>query len=145
MTEAAQRAAVVAEAQTWIRTPYRHHARLKGVGVDCAQFPAAVYEACGLVPHLAPRYSAQWHLHHDVEAYLAWVRPHAREITADEIQPGDFGIWRFGRAYSHGAIIVRPPEVIHAVLREGGVVLGNMSRDIDLVGRPVKFFSLWGR
>ena len=27
---------IVTEARTWVRTPYHHQARLKGVGVDCA-------------------------------------------------------------------------------------------------------------
>lgn len=32
-----QRAAVAQEALAWLGTPYHHHARIKGVGVDCAQ------------------------------------------------------------------------------------------------------------
>jgi cell wall-associated NlpC family hydrolase len=31
-----ERAAVVAEARTWIKTPWRHMADIKGAGVDCA-------------------------------------------------------------------------------------------------------------
>ena len=34
MTEAETRAAIVAEAMSWIGTPYHSHARIKGVGVD---------------------------------------------------------------------------------------------------------------
>ena len=48
----AMRDAVVAEAKTWLGTPWRHMQRIKGVGVDCANLPAAVYEACGVIEHV---------------------------------------------------------------------------------------------
>lgn len=35
--ELQQRAAVIAEAESWLSTPYHHEARIKGHGVDCAQ------------------------------------------------------------------------------------------------------------
>ena len=41
MTHDDERAAVVAEAMTWIGTPWAHMAHLKGVGVDCANLPIA--------------------------------------------------------------------------------------------------------
>lgn len=137
------RAAVVAEALSWERTPYHERARIKGVGVDCAMFPAAVYEAAGLVPHIEPTYTARWMLHRDEEAYLDWVRPYAREIGRDQVGPGDFAIWRYGRTYSHGAIIIDPPVVIHATLAARAVVRGDMDRDEELRSRPVKFFTLF--
>lgn len=137
------RAAIIAEARSWLGTPYRSHARIKGVGVDCAQLPAAVYEAVGLVPHIAPDYSAQAMMHRDEELYLQWVTPHAREIGRADIDPGDFAIWRFGRTYSHGAIVIDRETVIHAVISAGAVVLADLNRDIDLVRRPARFFSLF--
>lgn len=145
MTEAEARAAVVAEALTWERTPYHARAKIRGVGVDCAMFPAAVYAACSLIPALDPDYSPQWMLHRDEEVFLSFVTPHAREIDRRELGAGDFAIWRFGRTYSHGAIVLDSPEVIHAVIRGGGVIRGNIDRDVELVSRPVRFFSLWGR
>lgn len=138
------RAEVVREALSWERTPYHHRARLKGVGVDCAMFPAAVYEACGLIPHLAPDYSPQWMLHRDEEQFLGWVKPYAREIDRADVGPGDFAIWKFGRTYSHGAIVIDMPEIIHAVIAGGAVVRGNADRDEELRSRPVRFFTLFG-
>lgn len=142
--DAAKRAEIVAEALSWTATPYHPKARIKGVGVDCAQYPAAVYFAVGLVPDLAPDYSPQWMLHRDEEQFLSWVTPYAREITRDEVGPGDFAIWKFGRCFSHGAIIIDMPEVIHAVIRGGGVIRGNADRDEDLRSREVRFFTLFG-
>ena len=140
-----RRALVVAEALTWERTPYHHRARIKGVGVDCAQLPAAVYEAVGLIPHVEPEYDPQWMLHRDEEIYLGWARKYGREISRDQVGPGDFVIWKYGRCFSHGAIMLTldPPEVMHAVIVGGGVCRGNIDRDEELASRPVKFFTLF--
>lgn len=44
-----RRLAVIAEARSWVETPFRHQARVKGLGADCAQLIIAVGEACGLL------------------------------------------------------------------------------------------------
>ncbi|HWU74408.1 MAG TPA: NlpC/P60 family protein [Sphingomonas sp.] len=135
---------VVREALGWEGTPYHHRARLRGVGVDCAMLPAAVYEAVGLIPRVEPDYSPQWMLHRDEEQFLGWVTRFAREIPRDLVGPGDLAIWKYGRCYSHAAIVIDLPEVLHAVIRGGGVVRGNADRDEELRSRPVKFFTLFG-
>lgn len=145
MTETETRAAIVAEAMEFLGTPYHHSARIKGIGIDCAQLPNACYSAVGLIPVLEPDYSPQWMLHHDEEAYLAWVTPYAREITREELLPGDLVMWRFGRTYSHSAIVIDVPTVIHAMQRAGAVILGDMDRDADLISRPARYFSLFGK
>lgn len=141
--EADLRAAIVAEALSWEGTPYHSRARIKGVGVDCAQLPAAVYEAVGLIPHLDPVYADQWFLHRDEELYLAWVEPYARRIGRDDLKPGDFVIWRYGRTYSHGAIAMEPPIVIHAALPAEAVVRADIARDAELASRPSLCFTLF--
>lgn len=137
------REAVVREALTWEGTPYHHGARQKGVGVDCAMLPAAVYEACELAPRLDPEYSPQWYLHRDEELYLQYILPHAVEITFEELGPGDLIVWKFGRTYSHSAIVLDYPEVLHAVRHSRSVIRGNADRDFELVDRPRRFFTLW--
>lgn len=143
--EALQRAAVVAEARTWLSTPYHHNARVKGVGVDCGQLPIAVYSALGLIPAVDPDYSPQWMLHRDEEVYLDLVRGFGVEIPVERVGPGDFAIWRFGRTFSHGAIVVDMPMIIHACSGDGMVLLADTRSEGDLAGRPVKFFTLWGQ
>src|SRR5262249_4757318 len=77
-----RRAAVVAEAESWIGTPFHHAARVKGAGVDCLMLLAEVYERAGIVPHLEPPfYVPDWHLHRDAERYLEGLAPHAHEIA----------------------------------------------------------------
>lgn len=59
------RKCVVAEARTWLGTPYHLQACLKGVGVDCAMLLAGVAHGCGMCSQPFPprRYSPQWALH----------------------------------------------------------------------------------
>ena len=136
---------VVAEAMSWLGTPYAHRQRLKGVGVDCAQLPLAVYAATGLIPAEADvgAYAAQWHLHRGEELYLRHVEAlGGREIAREEAEPGDFAIWRYGRTFSHGAVLVgQGGRIVHAV-RGQGVVLGDLNADEDLRARPVKLYRL---
>jgi cell wall-associated NlpC family hydrolase len=137
-----QRGAVVAEALTWLNTPYHHAARIKGAGVDCAMLPAEVYRAVGLIPDFAvAHYPPDWHLHRDAERYLDIVTRHAREVPATT-GPGDFVLYRWGRCFAHGAIVIAWPQIVHAVAHVG-VVLdhGDAGR---LADRPRRFFTLWG-
>jgi hypothetical protein len=137
-----QRAAVVAEAKSWLRTPYHHAAMCKGAGVDCAMLPAAVYRAAGLIPDFRiDHYPPDWHLHRDAERYLGIVTRYATEIPAPT-GPGDFVLYRWGRAFAHGAIILDWPVIIHAMTGIG-VTLDN-GEGGRLTGRARRFFTLWG-
>ena len=143
MMDDEQRASVVAEARKWLGTPYHHAAQCKGAGVDCAMLPAAVYRAAGLIPEFkVDHYSPDWHLHRDVERYLDIVTAHATEVP-EPTGPGDFVLYRWGRAFAHGAIIVEWPTIIHAMIDIGVTLdLGDTGRLSD---RPRRFFTLWPR
>ena len=142
ITNGQARAAVVAEAMSWIGTPYHHHARLRGVGVDCAQILIAVYAGLGLAPEIDPgSYAPDWHLHHGEELYIGWLeKAGARRVEQPE--PGDVGLFRFGRTFSHGAIYCGDGLFVHAYL-ERGVIPSGIDED-PLFGRPVQFWSVWG-
>ncbi len=138
------RARVVAEALSWLGTPYAHRQRLKGVGVDCAQLPLAVYAAAGVIGEAdVGAYASQWHLHRGEELYLRHLQAlGGREIVRAEALAGDFVLWRYGRTFSHGAILTgQGAQVVHAC-RGLGVVLGDMDAEEDLRTRPVKLFTL---
>jgi NlpC/P60 family putative phage cell wall peptidase len=145
-SEPAERARVVAEARAWLGTPYHHRARVKGVGVDCAQLPIGVWSAVGLIEAFdTGEYPADWHLHHQEERYMTSVLRFADPINEADAQAGDLVLFKFGRAFSHGAILVAPGQVIHAVRKDGGVVLGDLHRDVDLLDRPRRWFNFWSR
>jgi cell wall-associated NlpC family hydrolase len=152
-----QRAAVVAEAREWLGTPYHHEARLKGIGVDCAQLLMGVFSAStvGLIaPLRIPHYPRDWHLHRDAERYMGGILEHAREFDPGDAGPlpGDVVLWKFGRCFSHGAIVFAWPQIIHAQVGAGCVLAdAEAEQRLNWVGEPGQekprervFFSLWG-
>lgn len=141
---AALRAAIVAEAKTWLKTPYHHKACVKGEGVDCAQILKAVFVAVGLIDDFdAGDYPPDWMMHRSEDRFRDYVRRHADQISADEILPGDVALYRVGKCFAHGAIIVDWPLIIHADSRSHSVVYdeGNAGR---LSKRPVEFYRVRG-
>ena len=139
-----QRAAIVAEAESWLKTPYHSNAAVKGAGADCGLFPLAVYSGVlNFEPPPVPKYVQQWNLHHSEEIYLEYVRAcGCTEVTEAEVQPGDFVLWRIGRCYSHGAIVTAWPEIIHS-FNPRGVIRDDAVRNSQLgrtgITRPLFF------
>jgi len=138
-----QRSNIVRAAREWLGTPYHHHARVKGAGADCAMFPLAVYQECGVLPreYRPPQYSVQWHLHRSEELYLKEIGKFVIEIDSPP-QPADFVVFRFGRTFSHGAIVVNWPIIIHSYIPHG-VLLSDALRDGELLSREHKCFEVW--
>jgi len=139
-----RRFAVIEEAVGWLRTPYHHMARIKGVGADCLTLLAEVYEKAGAIPHVEiPFYSPDWNLHRDAERYLEGVMRYAREVPASDNavppQPGDIAVFKFGRCFAHGAIILQWPRLIHA-WHNAGVVYADATQG-ELAGRPMRVFD----
>jgi NlpC/P60 family putative phage cell wall peptidase len=141
--ESEQREAVVAEARTWMHTPYHHHARIKGVGVDCAQLLCAVFEAVGLVPPVDTGfYAHDWHLHRNEEEFSAWLAKFARLMPPGAIkEAGDVILWRFGRTFSHGSIHVGEGLLIHSYIERG--VIASRFDEEPLEGREMQHWSFW--
>jgi cell wall-associated NlpC family hydrolase len=141
------RSAIVSEALSWISTPYHDHGTIKGQkgGVDCAQLIKHVMLNVGVVDDFPiSYYSPQHFLHSNEERYLAIVRGFAREITKDEALPGDIVLYRIGRVYAHGAIIIDPgwPHIVHAwsAARMVQRSLGDQ-QSLGAPWREPKFFS----
>jgi cell wall-associated NlpC family hydrolase len=133
MTTAAQ---IVQEALSWKGTPYHHLAAVKGVGVDCAMLVVEVFRSTGLVPaDLDPRpYVPDWHLHRGEEKFIGWLEQFADPV--DIGQAGDVMVWRFGRTYSHGGILIDAQGgLIHAYKEARCAVLGNVAESM-LAERP---------
>lgn len=150
--ESALRMRVVEEARSWVSTPYHHRARVKGAGVDCAQLVLAVYASVGVIEDFDPgHYPSDWHLHKSDELYLRAVLERAIEIPSGLLPlPGDLMLMKFGNTYSHGAIVIKWPLCVHALLRHP---VGYIDMEMDMVlrdrktgeMRPSKFFSYWPR
>ncbi|QXX74231.1 hypothetical protein [Methylovirgula sp. HY1] len=146
MTEAEQRAAVVAEARSWIGTPYHNCADIKGVGVDCGMLLIRCFVDTGLCAPFDPRpYPPDWHLHRGDERYLGFVFDRCAETQ--EGAPGDVIVFRYGRCYSHGGIVTNaaPLRFVHAYWPCKQVVEEDLSRSLKLShpDRAAKLFSYW--
>lgn len=134
------RQAVLTEAESWLRTPYRHRARVKGAGADCAQFLIGVYAAVGKVSPFEPEdYPQDWMMHRSEERYLGEVAQRCKSIPYPA--PADIALFKFGRCFSHTGIVVSWPLLIHANLRDRCVAWGDATKG-DLAGREVKFFEV---
>jgi len=148
-SEQDERQLVVAEVKTWIGTAFRHQGRVKGKrgGVDCGQIIACTYENAGLTSKIDPGfYQFQHHMHSDREDYVAHLLQYTREITAAEAKPADIVLYKCGRTFSHGGILIEnwPGLIVHS--RTGvGVEYSHGATNAFLKGREKRFFSFWGK
>lgn len=78
--------------------------------------------------------------HRSEELYLKEIDRFVNEIAGPPA-PADFVVFRFGRTYSHGGIVIDWPIIIHAYIPHG-VLLSDALRDGELLGRQHRFFEL---
>ncbi|WP_230531857.1 C40 family peptidase [Microvirga roseola] len=107
---------ILAEARSWIGTPYRHQASLKGVGCDCLGLLRGVWRGVmGEEPELPPPYSPDW-AEAGADTLLAAARRHLVEIGMADLSPGHVLLfrWREDRPPKHCAIATSPRTMIHA-------------------------------
>lgn len=146
MTEDETRAAIVAEAKSWIGTPYVDGAKVKKAGCDCGQLLIGVYAGAGAIEDFdTGYYSPQHHIHSKEERYMGFVLRYAKEIPGSPL-PGDIVMFKIGKVYAHGGIVIGWPRIIH-VFRLAKVMIEDVSLCTiggrGLANLPRKFFSLW--
>jgi NlpC/P60 family putative phage cell wall peptidase len=114
---------VVAEALTWLGTPYRHQASLKGAGCDCLGLVRGVWRTIyGAEPELAPAYTPDWAEARGEETLADAASRHMMAIAIDAAEAGDVLLfrWRANLPAKHAAIVVSgslsdaAPRFIHA-------------------------------
>lgn len=118
-------ALVVAEANGWIGTPYRHQGAAKGVGCDCLGLVRGVWRALygREIEHPGP-YAADWSETGGGGRLLDAARRHFRERPAAAFRPGDLLLfrWRPHLPARHAGIAVGGDRFIHAYEGAGAVV-----------------------
>lgn len=150
---------IVEEAKSWLPTDYIDHAGIKHAGVDCAHYPLKCYQEVGRIPKdfIVPYYSPQqwlnspsqkdkFHLKFEDNTFLNIVLRFARrEITEEEVLPGDFVIWKVAASWTHGGIIIKWPEyVLHPIVGRGLIGSHGLLEGF-LVNRPRRFFSVFDK
>jgi NlpC/P60 family putative phage cell wall peptidase len=114
---AISRRAILAEARTWLGTPYQHQASVKGAGCDCLGFVRGVWRALyGPEPEAAPPYTPDWAEASGAETLYAAAQRSLREIPLEAMQPGDVLLFRMrGDApMKHAAILDEEGRILHA-------------------------------
>jgi NlpC/P60 family putative phage cell wall peptidase len=108
---------IITEARSWIGTPYRHQASLKGVGCDCLGLVRGVWRALhGAEPERAPPYSRDWAEASLRETLAEAGARHLVPVEREAMQPGDVLLfrWRAGIVAKHAAILTDDANMIHA-------------------------------
>src|SRR6266550_3501610 len=116
VAEESERRRYVAAALDYVGTKYHHMGTVKGPqgGVDCATILLCAAVDAGLASReTLPYYSQHWHQHQTKELYLETILKWCGEVEPPAL-PGDIGIWKFGNTFSHAAIVVDWPTVVHA-------------------------------
>lgn len=137
---------IVAEARTWIGTPWRHQAALKGVATDCLGLISGVGLACGL-----PR-ADEWRS--DARALGYGRMADARTIVAacndyldvvdGEIELANILLLKFAVEPQHFGIVscLEPLRIVHAYAGIGRVVENGM--DGKWIARIVRVYRYRG-
>lgn len=88
----------VAQARSWIGTPYVHHASCKGAGTDCLGLIRGVWrELYGAEPEDVPAYTRDWSEAHGTEVLWAGA---TRNLVAKDVAEeacGDVLLFRMAR------------------------------------------------
>lgn len=113
---------IVAEARTWIGTPYVHQASLKGAGCDCLGLVRGVWRVVtGTEPETPPPYSRDWSERSGTETLRDAAARHMLAIDVAEAREGDVPLFAYDRlapakhcAILTGSVDAPGARMIHA-------------------------------
>jgi cell wall-associated NlpC family hydrolase len=138
---------IVKEAMSWVGTPYHEQGDVKRTGVDCGMILVRVFVDAGLVEPFDPRpYTPDFMMHHLEERYIGIVEACGAVEIGRDPGAGDIAMWRHGHVWSHGAIVLQWPKIIHAFALCRQVIVDDARSRATLTAPshgPPRFFSLW--
>ena len=118
---------IVAEARSWLGTPYVHQASVKGGGADCLGLLRGVWRALlGAEPEAVPLYSMDWAEPQGEERMWSAAQRHLISKDVAQMAAGDVLLFRMrdGHIAKHVGIVsaLHPvPRFIHAYSGHGVV------------------------
>jgi len=116
---------IIAEALSWLGTPYHHRASLKGVGCDCLGLVRGIYRGVvGPEPGDTPAYP-QHNDGSESERLMLALEEHLSRVPPPGA-PGDIIVFRLRPNFParHCGVLVEPERFIHAV----------SGREVSMVG-----------
>lgn len=117
------RAALIAEARTWIGTPWHHQAAVKGAGCDCIGFVRGAAEPFIGVITQPMNYAATWPLYRAEERLRDEMAAHATEIDIADALPGDILLFGVGKGPAHHCGFLSEANRLLHCYREAGAVV----------------------
>ncbi|QRM42579.1 NlpC/P60 family protein [Rhizobium sp. BG4] len=109
---------VLAAAEGWIGTPYRHQASARGIGCDCLGLIRGIWrELYGIEPEMPPPYARDWAERSGQDRLLdAALRHFGEPLSVEAMLPGDLMLfrWRPDVAAKHAGIFAGEKSFIHA-------------------------------
>lgn len=139
----ARRAAVIAEARSWLGTPFSENCAVKGLqgGVSCDRYQLAVHAAAGAcplleLPVLPVEQVRRWHEHNADSRILGWLgspkfRGRARRVDEGAAPMiGDIVVLRIKETEHHLGLWAGA-EIFHVAIPAG--VLSHSARDPELL------------
>jgi len=133
---------VLKAARGWVGTPYAHNCAIKGVGVDCGRILIEIFTEAGMIERPdCGQYAMNFMVHRGDNQYLEMVERFADEIEQAQALAGDIAVWRIGRTYSHGALMIGDGKILHSNRADGCAVEDRLDR---YFGHPVKFYRVRG-
>lgn len=121
-------ARVIAEARSWLGTPFYPHMAQKKVGADCVHLALAIYKACKVLPADVelPDYSLGNSDHLDRSIVIHWLASSRWFAPHDGMpEPGMLITLKVGRVEHHVGISVGPGKFVHSV-RNYGVIESDL-------------------
>ncbi|KPF41170.1 NlpC/P60 family protein [Rhizobium sp. AAP43] len=102
---------ILALAEGWIGTPYRHQGSARGVGCDCLGLVRGIWRALyGTEAEVVPAYAPDWAERSGEERLIGAAERHFQAVgSLVEAQAGDLVLFRFrpGMAAKHAGILAR--------------------------------------
>lgn len=124
----AHREALRIEALSWVGTPFRAYANVKGErgGIDCVRLAYSVLSNIGALPSgkKFPVYSMDFTLHSEKSPICDFIETelasHLERLDIDsKIQPGDLLGFEIGKAVHHLALVVDDHSMLQSVKPHG--------------------------
>jgi NlpC/P60 family putative phage cell wall peptidase len=109
---------IIAEARSWIGTPYAHQASVRGIGCDCLGLVRGVWRAVyGEEPEQPPAYSRDWAEAHGRETLAEAAGRHMIAVATDKIRPADVLLFAMkeNSPAKHCAILTAPGRMLHSI------------------------------
>lgn len=120
----ASKGELICAASEWHGTPFKAHGKVRGVGVDCVQLAAQIYQRVGFIETCAfPPYVMDGGQHNNSSLLVEWVESTNRficvwtdrtDLAGSPVSAcGDLLCFRIGRVAWHVGIAVNPVKFVH--------------------------------